>query len=266
MGSGMGNPPAQGSALAAAASRVCTLPQSAASPAVPISAAMCTQSLQARQSMDHLIPALRREHVRSLHSVPISLQARQTVDAGRKVHARGPPPELLKIGEDLNSVGSPRGRQYSVNSANDSDEERVKATHDSEDCSPCSPQTPQTSMQIVGTFNSSKVSLHNSKETSFKKSRTSFTKPQIQRLEVKFGTQKYLTKLDRTQLAGDLGLTEKHVKTWFQNRRTKWKKDCSDVDWSKHKEVAAALMYNQYQDNKRQGGVDDEGTVCSVCS
>jgi hypothetical protein len=94
-------------------------------------------------------------------------------------------------------------------------------------------------------------SLQN-RELSLKKSRTSFTKGQIHKLEVKFNEQKYLTKLDRTRLARELGLTEKHVKTWFQNRRTKWKKECSDVDWSKHKEMAATQMYHQYLENKEQ--------------
>ena len=84
----------------------------------------------------------------------------------------------------------------------------------------------------------------------FKKARTSFTNSQIQRLELKFDQQKYLTRKDRTNLAHGLGLTEKHVKTWFQNRRTKWKKECSEESWSKHKEMAATVMYMQYIEKK----------------
>lgn len=83
-----------------------------------------------------------------------------------------------------------------------------------------------------------------------KKKRTAFTTVQLQELESKFGQQKYLTKLDRCTLATSLGLTEKHVKTWYQNRRTKWKKDCTEQDWSKQREQAATIMYNQYLQSK----------------
>ena len=79
-----------------------------------------------------------------------------------------------------------------------------------------------------------------------KKRRTTFTNNQLQELESKFLKQKYLTKLDRCLLAASLGLTEKHIKTWYQNRRTKWKKECTDTTWSKEREAAAAAMYNQY--------------------
>ncbi len=84
----------------------------------------------------------------------------------------------------------------------------------------------------------------------FKKARTSFTNAQIKKLELKFNQQKYLARKDRTSLAHALGLTEKHVKTWFQNRRTKWKKECTDESWSKHKEMAATIMYMQHVENK----------------
>lgn len=83
-----------------------------------------------------------------------------------------------------------------------------------------------------------------------KKKRTAFTTVQLQKLENKFDQQKYLTKLDRCTLASSLGLTEKHVKTWYQNRRTKWKKDCSKQDWSKQREQAATIMYSQYLQTK----------------
>lgn len=49
-------------------------------------------------------------------------------------------------------------------------------------------------------------------------------------LEEKFVEQKYLSIPERIQLAQDLSLTEQQVKTWFQNRRTKWKKQLSEQD------------------------------------
>ena len=79
-----------------------------------------------------------------------------------------------------------------------------------------------------------------------KKKRTTFTSSQLQQLESRFNQQKYLTKLDRCRLAKSLGLTEKHVKTWYQNRRTKWKRECTDEIWSREREHAAANMYTQH--------------------
>ena len=86
-----------------------------------------------------------------------------------------------------------------------------------------------------------------------KKKRTAFTSKQLQELERKFSEQKYLTKADRTELAESLGLTEKHVKTWYQNRRTKWKRGTTEVEWSKHREIAAAIMYRQFVSKNTRG-------------
>ena len=79
-----------------------------------------------------------------------------------------------------------------------------------------------------------------------KKRRTAFTREQLQCLEMRFNQQKYLTRRDRCSLAKAVGLTEKHVKTWYQNRRTKWKRDCTEVDWSLQREIAAKKMHSQY--------------------
>ena len=43
-------------------------------------------------------------------------------------------------------------------------------------------------------------------------------------LEKKFEAQKYLSTPDRMELAESLGLSQIQVKTWYQNRRMKWKK------------------------------------------
>ena len=43
-------------------------------------------------------------------------------------------------------------------------------------------------------------------------------------LEKRFENQKYLSTPDRIQLAEYLGLSQLQVKTWYQNRRMKWKK------------------------------------------
>ncbi|XP_063799719.1 homeobox protein BarH-like 2 isoform X2 [Pseudophryne corroboree] len=57
-----------------------------------------------------------------------------------------------------------------------------------------------------------------------RRSRTIFTESQLMGLEKKFQKQKYLSTPDRLDLAQSLGLTQLQVKTWYQNRRMKWKK------------------------------------------
>ncbi|EDO34127.1 predicted protein, partial [Nematostella vectensis] len=57
-----------------------------------------------------------------------------------------------------------------------------------------------------------------------KKPRTAFTESQISELEKRFQSQKYLGSKERSELAGTLGLTDTQVKTWFQNRRMKLKR------------------------------------------
>lgn len=56
-----------------------------------------------------------------------------------------------------------------------------------------------------------------------KKPRTSFTRLQIAELEKRFHKQKYLASAERASLAKTLKMTDAQVKTWFQNRRTKWR-------------------------------------------
>ncbi|XP_032220496.1 brain-specific homeobox protein homolog [Nematostella vectensis] len=58
-----------------------------------------------------------------------------------------------------------------------------------------------------------------------RKSRTVFTDLQLRVLEKTFSEQKYLDTSSRAKLAQTLGLNETQVKTWFQNRRMKWKKE-----------------------------------------
>merc|ERR1719460_949271 len=57
-----------------------------------------------------------------------------------------------------------------------------------------------------------------------KKMRTTFTGKQIYELEKMFETRKYLNAAERSQLSRLLAVSEQQVKIWFQNRRTKWKK------------------------------------------
>ena len=57
-----------------------------------------------------------------------------------------------------------------------------------------------------------------------KKRRVLFSKAQIQQLEERFSRQRYLSTLEREQLASALQLTPLQIKIWFQNHRYKFKK------------------------------------------
>lgn len=51
-----------------------------------------------------------------------------------------------------------------------------------------------------------------------------FTPQQTQNLERRFSNHKYLSPEDRRKLAMELNLSDRQVKTWFQNRRAKYVK------------------------------------------
>ncbi|KAK0136789.1 BarH-like 1 homeobox protein [Merluccius polli] len=57
-----------------------------------------------------------------------------------------------------------------------------------------------------------------------RKARTAFTDRQLQQLERSFERRKYLSVEDRMELAASVHLSDTQVKTWYQNRRTKWKR------------------------------------------
>ena len=63
-----------------------------------------------------------------------------------------------------------------------------------------------------------------------KKTRTVFTDAQLRVLEKTFSEQRYLDSTNRAKLSHILGLKEAQVKTWFQNRRMKWKKKMAKTD------------------------------------
>ncbi|KAK2588625.1 hypothetical protein KPH14_006393 [Odynerus spinipes] len=57
-----------------------------------------------------------------------------------------------------------------------------------------------------------------------RKPRQAYSAKQLERLEAEFKIDKYLSVSKRMELSKSLNLTEVQIKTWFQNRRTKWKK------------------------------------------
>lgn len=68
-------------------------------------------------------------------------------------------------------------------------------------------------------------SKHRAPKAKRRRLRTAFTLEQLQTLELSFQRCHYLSVLERHTIASALRLSETQVKIWFQNRRTKWKKE-----------------------------------------
>ncbi|TKR78210.1 hypothetical protein L596_019055 [Steinernema carpocapsae] len=57
-----------------------------------------------------------------------------------------------------------------------------------------------------------------------RKQRSIYGSAQTRELELAFESQQYVVGSEREQLAHKLGLSESQVRVWFQNRRSKWRK------------------------------------------
>ncbi|XP_051937126.1 T-cell leukemia homeobox protein 1 [Hippocampus zosterae] len=80
-----------------------------------------------------------------------------------------------------------------------------------------------------------------------KKPRTSFTRLQICELEKRFHRQKYLASAERATLAKALKMTDAQVKTWFQNRRTKWRRQTAEEREAERQQANRILMQLQQE-------------------
>ncbi|KAK4470595.1 hypothetical protein MN116_006135 [Schistosoma mekongi] len=96
------------------------------------------------------------------------------------------------------------------------------------------------------TNNNNNSSSNNGNESNMKprRARTAFTYEQLVTLENKFKMTRYLSVCERLNLALSLNLTETQVKIWFQNRRTKWKKQNpgKDVNMQNDKSFISKMM------------------------
>ena len=75
--------------------------------------------------------------------------------------------------------------------------------------------------------------------------------------------QKYLASNERSSLAKLLKMTDAQVKTWFQNRRTKWRRqNVEEKEAQRHaaNKIIMSLKQQQQQQQHQQTEVDDVST------
>ena len=82
-----------------------------------------------------------------------------------------------------------------------------------------------------------------------------FTNEQTVTLENQFEHQKYLSPTERKKISLELGLTERQIKTWFQNRRAKWRRS---------KQTNESCFSSTHQTAKAFAKFCDENTQKSI--
>ena len=120
--------------------------------------------------------------------------------------------------------------------------------------------------EIVRNVNGLDASSHllNSRIKRKRKLRTVFTEKQLEGLETKFAEKKYLSVPDRMELAARLELSETQVKTWFQNRRMKCKKQqVSDSQEEEDHESLSSCAEVLSPSSKRPRFADCSESECS---
>ncbi|CAG2104965.1 unnamed protein product [Medioppia subpectinata] len=82
-----------------------------------------------------------------------------------------------------------------------------------------------------------------------KRIRTAFSPGQLLRLEEIFERNRYVVGCERKQLARDLNLSETQIKVWFQNRRTKHKREKHQQNGSGKRSSTVSALIHGYSPN-----------------
>nr|XP_020451005.1 T-cell leukemia homeobox protein 3 [Monopterus albus] len=97
-----------------------------------------------------------------------------------------------------------------------------------------------------------------------KKPRTSFSRVQICELEKRFHRQKYLASAERAALAKSLKMTDAQVKTWFQNRRTKWRRQTAEEREAERQQANRLIL--QLQQSALQKSLGESAVSDPLCA
>lgn len=104
------------------------------------------------------------------------------------------------------------------------EEESLQSPSTSPPLVSCAQQHQMASSGSLSSVHTPEISVSTRASSRKRKVRTVFTEKQLEGLENKFTEKKYLSVPDRMELANRLELSDTQVKTWFQNRRMKAKK------------------------------------------
>ncbi|XP_062332706.1 T-cell leukemia homeobox protein 3-like [Osmerus eperlanus] len=97
-----------------------------------------------------------------------------------------------------------------------------------------------------------------------KKPRTSFSRVQICELEKRFHRQKYLASAERASMAKLLKMTDAQVKTWFQNRRTKWRRQTAEEREAERQQANRLIL--QLQQNALHKSLGESAASDPLCA
>lgn len=91
-----------------------------------------------------------------------------------------------------------------------------------------------------------------------------FTNEQSVCLETHFCRQKYLSPTERKGIANELGLSERQIKTWFQNRRAKWRR-CKQLEEEEEQQEERDERQHLRPDRHHHRG-DDQNDRLVLCN
>nr|CAD2151650.1 unnamed protein product [Meloidogyne enterolobii] len=107
---------------------------------------------------------------------------------------------------------------------------------------------------------SSTLSETSSASCKMRRFRTAFDTFQLKSLESRFKQSRYLNIGERIKLADSLKLTETQIKIWFQNRRTKWKKENFITNQEKESSPPNILLDVKEIQNKSKEEIKETST------